>query len=233
MLFKFIIPLSDCCQLFAVQQFCWHIFFFFCFQIIFDVLTDKDHRSHSTRNLHILLDSTITSFPSFFWRAFILFPPILVEKNLSDTPKCVAWESQKCKSGRDVRFFCGSELLCERRRRRRRRHAGCSGLAARANHPQPMGRSWFALPSWRLVRLHLYTLPIVVVCSLRYALIALFVVVVWVFCGPAERRSRAPWSPGKLEVMCCKQFDKVGKWFVQNWSEIGSERVESAAIPSF
>ena len=40
--------------------------FFFLFSDNFWRLTDKDHRSHSTRNLHILLDSTITSFPSFF-----------------------------------------------------------------------------------------------------------------------------------------------------------------------
>ena len=87
------------------------------------------------------------------------FFPFGQQKFGSTLRHCVAWESGKSvKSGRDVRFFCGAELLCERRRRRRRRHAGCSGLAARANHPQPLGRSWIALPSWRYELIRLYRL---------------------------------------------------------------------------
>ena len=91
-------------------------------------------------------------------KSFFLFP-FGQQKFGSTLRHCVAWKSGKSvKSGRDVRFFCGAELLCERRRRRRRRHAGCSGLAARANHPQPLGRSWIALPSWRYELIRLYRL---------------------------------------------------------------------------
>ena len=148
---------------------CWYLFILFAFADY--LLTERGDKE----TLWIGSSKEFSHSPLFFFLSQLIsshiccccecvcvdksFFPFGQQKFGSTLRHCVAWESGKSvKSGRDVRFFCGAELLCERRRRRRRRHAGCSGLAARANHPQPLGRSWIAFPSWRYELIRLYRL---------------------------------------------------------------------------